>query len=142
MINELRRRVVTDYLDATVRLDLDAMGGFLTDDFVLRMVPSARDHGMPIPLVGREQFIDFVRALQERPGMWAVRSFVAEQFLFDEDSVAVRVRLIGEFASGFPYDNEYVFIYRFAGEKICEMREFTDTAYIASLTSKAKAPAV
>lgn len=141
MINDQRRRIVTNYLDATVRLDFDALGSYLTEDFVLWMVPSARDHGMPIPLVGRERFIDFVRALQARPGMWAIRAFAAQQFLFDEHSVAVRVRLIGEFASGFPYDNEYVFIYRFAGEKICEMREFTDTAYIAKLTSKAQAPA-
>jgi ketosteroid isomerase-like protein len=60
------------------------------------------------------------------------------QFLFDESSVAVRLRSIGEFSNGYPYDNEYVFIYEFVGEKICAIREFTDVAYIRILSEKAE----
>jgi ketosteroid isomerase-like protein len=139
--NEQKRKVIADYLDATIKMDIEWIGSFLTEDFTIWFVPSARQHGLPIPLVGRQRFMDFVRELQGRPGMWQPRSFTPQQFLFDADSVAVRVRLVGEFPSGLAYDNEYVFIYRFAGDKIAEMREFTDAAYIASLVQQAAAHA-
>jgi ketosteroid isomerase-like protein len=138
MTQEQRRRIVSDYLDASARQDYDRMGGHLTEDFTLWMVPSARAAS---PLEGRDTFLDFVKTLHKRPDMWKIRTLTPRQFLFDEDSVAVRVHSLGDFPSGVIYDNEYVFIYKFAGERICEMREFTDAGYIASLRQKAIAQA-
>jgi ketosteroid isomerase-like protein len=140
--NDEKKRVITDYLEASARRDFERMAAFLTEDFTLWMVLSARERGMPSPLAGREAFFDFARKLRERPDMWKVRSYTPLQFLFDEeDSVAVRLRTLGDFPSGAVYDNEYVFIYRFRGERICEMREFTDVAYIDMLRRKATAGA-
>ena len=36
--------------------------------------------------------------------MWKVREYQPAQFLFDEDSVAVRLRSLGAFANGFVYE--------------------------------------
>jgi ketosteroid isomerase-like protein len=139
MTNEQKKQFITAYLDASAARDFERMASFLTEDFTLWMVLSARENGMPSPLGGRQQFLDFVANLHRRPDMWKVSRYVTSQFLFDEDSVAVRLRSLGEFPSGLVYDNEYVFIYRFVDDKICEMREFTDVAYINILREKATA---
>lgn len=137
MTNAEQQTIADAYLDATVRHDIDALRALMTEDFTLWMVPSARDHGMPVPMRGREAFLKFVGQLHDRPTMWKPRAYKPQEFLFSEDSVAVRVRLIGDYPSGLEYDNEYVFIYRFDGDRICEMREFTDTMFIAGLAKKA-----
>ena len=142
MTNDEKKRIIIAYLNASAARDLERMGALLTEDFTLWMVPSVGEMGMPNPLVGRGTFLDFVRGLAERTDMWTVREYQPAQFLFDEaDGVAVRVRSLGAFASGYVYDNEYVFIYKFAGGKICEMREFTDVAYINILRERAGAKA-
>jgi ketosteroid isomerase-like protein len=120
MTNEEKKQVITGYLEASARRDFERMAAFLTEDFTLWMVLSARERGLPSPLAGREAYFGFARKLRERPDMWKVRSYTPLQFL---------------------YDNEYVFIYRFRGERICEMREFTDVAYIDMLRRKATAGA-
>jgi ketosteroid isomerase-like protein len=43
-----------------------------------------------------------------------------------------------EFPNGAACDNEYVFIFKFEGGKISEMREFTDVAYIDILRRRAE----
>ena len=137
--NEIRKQVVTDYLNATAKRDFDRMAELLTEDFTLWMVTSVKDLGMPYPLVGRDAFFAFVRELSSRPGKWQVETSTPLEIFFNETSAAVRVRNVGKYATGFVYDNEYVFIYRFEGDRIAEMREFTDTRYIANLTEKAMA---
>jgi ketosteroid isomerase-like protein len=138
MDNEEKRRIVMGYFEAAASRDLDCMISFLTSDFTLWMAPSAREQGLPIPLVGRERFVEFLQTLRSRSDMWAVREQIPAQFLYSEDSAAVRVRSIGEFPNGAVYDNEYVFIFKFEGGKISEMREFTDVAYIDILRRRAE----
>ena len=125
------------YMAATVAHDIDRIAGFLADDFVLWMVPSVADHGLTNPIAGREPYLTFVRELSQRPAMWKPRGYEIGEMFFGEDSAAVRVRLKGDYPSGAQYDCEYVFTFRFAGNLICEKREFVDTAYIASLNRKA-----
>lgn len=137
MTNQDRQRIVEQYLDVTIKHDFAGMRALMSEDFTIWMVPSAVDHGIPVPLEGRENFLEFAGRLSSGGTMWEPRGHKIEQFLFSEDSVAVRVRLIGDFANGDIYDNEYVFIYRFAGDRICEMREFTDTMFIDKLFRKA-----
>jgi ketosteroid isomerase-like protein len=61
---------------------------------------------------------------------WKPRSFAPLDFYFDGDTVAVHLRHIGDMPDGVVYDNDYLFIYTFDGDKIAEMWEFTDTAYV------------
>jgi ketosteroid isomerase-like protein len=141
MTNDEKKAIITRYLDASVVRDFAGMREVLTEDFQLWMILSAAELGLPNPMRGREAFLQFVSGLSERPGGWKTREYTAHQFLYDGDSVAVRLRMLGDFPSGFVYDNEYVFIFKLAGDKICEMREFTDLAYIESLRRRAAAHA-
>ena len=136
--NAQKQKIIEDYLAATARLDIERAGAFLSEDFTVWFVPSARAQGLPITLKGRAAFIDFVRNLQGQPGKWKIRTITPLQFFFSDDGAAVRVRNVGDFPGGGVYDNEYVFLYRFSGDKISEMREFTDTAYIGMLRSQAE----
>ena len=137
MTNEEIRLLLDAYMAATVAQDFDAIEGFLDADFTLWMVPSAADHGIENPLSGRQRYLDFVAELNDRPTMWTPRDFRIEDVFYGNDAAAIRVRLIGEYASGFQYDNEYVFTFRFRSGKVLEKREFVDTAYIATLNGRA-----
>lgn len=137
MTNEQRQRIVEQYIEATVRQDFATKRKIMSEDFALYMVPSAGDHGIENPVRGREKYLGFAENLTTSDTMWKPRDHKIEQFLFGEDSVAVRLRLIGDFPNGDIYDNEYVFIYGFDGDKISEMREFTDTMFIDKLFRQA-----
>jgi ketosteroid isomerase-like protein len=125
-----KRKILIDLLDATFAKDYDRIGAMLTEDFAIWMAPSARKHGIPIPLEGRANFLNFNRKVQDIPGMWKPHSYEVKRIYFDGDHAALWVRFLGEFEGGAPYDNEYVFTFRFVGDKIAEKREFVDTAYI------------
>jgi ketosteroid isomerase-like protein len=138
MTDDHKKQIVLEYLAASLDQDIDQMGSFLTEDFRFFTAPSARENGTPWLIDGRQAYLDFVRNVRKRSKKWRVREYRPSQFLFDESAVAVRLRSIGEFSNGFVYDNEYVFIYSFRGEKICEIREFTDVAYIRILSERAE----
>jgi ketosteroid isomerase-like protein len=137
MTNHEIRSLLNEYMTATVAQDFDQIAAFLDEDFTLWMVPSVADHGLPNPLSGRQRYLDFVRELNRRPSMWKPRTFTIDEIFFGDAAAAIRVRLIGDFASGFEYDCEYVFTFRFRDGKVLEKREFVDTAYIASLNRMA-----
>lgn len=139
--SEEKRKVILDLLDATFAKDLDKIGSLLTDDFAIWMAPSARKHGIPVPLEGRQNYIDFSRRVQDVPGMWRPHSYEVKRIYVDDDHAALWVRFVGEFDGGAPYDNEYVFTFRFVGDKIAEKREFVDTAYIDHQRNAGKASA-
>ena len=137
MTNEEIASLLDAYMSATVRRDVDAIAGFLDPDFTLWMVPSASDHGIENPLSGRQRYLDFITELHRRPTMWTATGFRIEDIFYGIDAAAIRVRLMGTYASGFEYNNEYVFTFRFRNGKVLEKREFVDTAYIHSLNRKA-----
>jgi ketosteroid isomerase-like protein len=134
--DESRRQILLDYFGATVDVDLDRIGSFFTEDCVVWLVPSAVKHGLPRPLVGRDAFVDLVRTMQSDGRSWKPRAFLPQQMFFDDDTVAVHVRHIGDMPNGSVYDNEYVFICTFEGDRIAVMREFTDTAFIGDFLAE------
>jgi ketosteroid isomerase-like protein len=146
MIDDKRKKILLDYLDATVARDLDRIGSLLADDVKIWLPPSAEKHGLPRPLEGRENFLGLVRALHggqlgDRP-FFTPRSMTPFRFLVADDTVAVHLRTLGDMPNGAVYDNQYVFLYTFVGDKIAEIREFTDTSFINDfLEENAGAPA-
>ena len=130
MTDDKRRTLIDDYLTATVAGDVSLIGSFFTDDCRVWLVPSAQKHGLPRPLEGRQAFLDLVERMSDSPAHWKARSFTAQRLFFDGDAVAAHLRLVGDMPNGAVYDNEYVFLLTFDGDKICEMREFTDAAFI------------
>lgn len=137
MTNEQMTQLLARYWDATINMDFDQIGTHLTEDFTVWFVPSAREQGLPSPMVGRDTFLAFMRQRAQRQGGYEPRSATPLHTYFNEDAVALHLRLIGDYPNGFVYDNEYVFLYKFRDGKIAEMREFTDAAYIGLLARRA-----
>ena len=130
MTNDTRRKRINEYLAATVAGDVDRVGSFFTGDCRVWLVPSAQKHGLPRPLEGRQAFLDLVARMSDSPAHWKARSFTVQRLFSDGDAVAAYLRLVGDMPNGAVYDNEYVFLLTFEGDRICEMREFTDAAFI------------
>ena len=137
--DEARRRLITDYLEATLVADLTLVGACLTDDCLVWLPKSAESAGFVRPLRGRGAFVDLVKRMHESDAHWRPRSLTPQRFFFADDGVAVHLRLIGAMPNGAVYDNDYVFVYLFHGDRICEIREFTDTAYIGEFLAQNQA---
>lgn len=131
-----RQQVIVDYLAATIEGDLDRVGSFLTDDCRVWLPRSASKLGLPRPLEGRDAFLALVRAMLGSTEHWKPRAWTPLRFFFDDEAVAVHQRLEGDMPNGSVYDNDYVFLYSFDRDKICEIREYTDTAYIGDFLSE------
>ncbi len=58
---------------------------------------------------------------------------VAQRFIVDGDFAAVEARGHNTTKAGAPYNNEYCFVFRFAGGKIAEVIEYSDTELIAKV---------
>jgi ketosteroid isomerase-like protein len=117
-------------------MDLPRIATFLTDDCTVWFPPSAATQGIPRPLKGREAYLELVRGLQQRSDFFKVRSFELRRIFSDGDAVAVYLRYLGDMPNGAVYDNDYVFLYTFEGDKIAEIREFTDTSFIDDFLSR------
>jgi ketosteroid isomerase-like protein len=124
------KQSILDYYAATIDGDVARMKSLFTEDVQIWMPPSAAKRGLPIPLVGLDQFMEFSRQLQKSGEFWRPTEWTPHAFLFDGNAAAVHVTLDGITPSGALYKNDYMFLYRFAGERIAEVREFVDTAWI------------
>jgi ketosteroid isomerase-like protein len=55
--------------------------------------------------------------------------------IIDGDRAAIMARAHGIFDDGISYDNSYHYALRFEGARICEMREYMDSALVGRLIS-------
>jgi ketosteroid isomerase-like protein len=124
------KQSILDYYAATIDGDIGRMKTLFTDDVRIWMPPSAAKRGLPRPLVGLDQFMELSRQLQKGGEFWRPTAWTPHAFLFDDDAVAVRVTMNGVMPNGVEYENDYMFVYRFAGNRIAELWEFVDTAWI------------
>ena len=67
---------------------------------------------------------------------------VAQRFIVDGDFAAVEARGHNVTKAGAPYRNEYCFVFRFAGDKIAEVTEYSDTELIANVLGDPAVPLV
>ena len=114
------------YFAASEAADGEAVGRLVTDD-VVWWVPqtAAARNKIPRPLAGRQLLIDtFWRGARYRERHWTIHRVIAAG-----DMVAVQASMRGLMAEGTSYDNDYVYLFRFAGPKIVEVWEYLDTAY-------------
>lgn len=127
-----RKQCILDYYAATVDGDVDRIASLFAEDVRIWMPPSAAKRGLPIPLVGRDQFLALSRQLlADGSEFWRTTAWTPHIFLFEgDDKVAVHVTLHGVMPNGAKYENDYMFLYTFAGNEIAEIREFVDTAWI------------
>ena len=130
MSTAARKQRILDYYAATIDGDLERIADCFTDDVCIWMPPSAAKRGLPVPLVGREAFLELSRQLLSGSEFWKPTRWTPHVFLVDGDRVAVHATHEGVMPGGEVYENDYMFLYTFAGDRIAELREFVDTAWI------------
>ncbi|KAK7024886.1 hypothetical protein R3P38DRAFT_3532851 [Favolaschia claudopus] len=117
-------------------VDFDAWADLLSPDFVLEYHPAT----MPMPdgkaTRNKAETVPFFKeAWNERFEYIKFASPI--DTIQGKDAVVFHVKSYGMHKSGKKYDNEYMFTFKFSGEKIVRMKEFADskytTEYFASL---------
>ncbi len=130
---EANKAAARAYFDAMTRGDGKTLLALFAPDVRLRVpkgaiAPYAGEHR------GAEKIVEMMLGAASAafvPGSQRV----AIRLLFAEGDVAIaEVRMTAQRPNGAPdYDNEYVFVFEFADDKIAEIREHVDTRYAAQV---------
>ena len=132
------RQLIKDHFAAKGRLDRAALETQFTADARWWAPMSGVQRGLAVrPVEGGQKLAEMLTSLSLR--LYAPqRSWTIELQVADEHAGAAQVRLSTSLAtSGEPYDNVYVYFFRFADGKIAEVWEHLDTAYAFALFDRA-----
>jgi ketosteroid isomerase-like protein len=124
------KQAVLDFLTATRERDRDRLRALVADDMIWQVPRSGAERmGHTFPMIGGEQFVEIQQAALDmfyRPGS---QTITVDHLVAEDDLVVAFVTMQMLTKAGAPYENEYVFLFRFQGDKIAEHWERTDTAY-------------
>jgi ketosteroid isomerase-like protein len=122
------RSVAVDLLNAIAERRRHALPDLLTDDVTWWVPLSAAARGMTRPLKGRSGVLELLGGDNSHYRAGSMR-WEFHDVLQDGDRVVVHCTLRALTRDGVPYENHYLMLYRFVGDKIAEAWEHTDTAY-------------
>jgi ketosteroid isomerase-like protein len=122
------RPIATDLLTAIAERRRQALPDLLTPDVTWWVPLSAAARGLARPLKGREGVIGLLGGDNSHYRTGTMR-WEFHDVLQDGDRVVVHCTLRALTREGAEYENHYLMLYRFAGERIAEAWEYTDTAY-------------
>jgi ketosteroid isomerase-like protein len=126
------RKLMQDIFAAVAAGDRTAFVDSLADDVTLRVTGS---NSWSRTFTGKASLLrDLYGYLNTllAPG----RRTVAHRFIADGDHVVVEARGDMTTKAGVRYDNEYCLVYRLAGGKIVEIREYLDSALCEAVLGK------
>jgi ketosteroid isomerase-like protein len=132
------QQLIREHFAAKDRLDRAALEAQFTANAKWWPPPSGAQRGLAErPIVGGPTLAEMMATLSlklyERERSWKIEFLVA-----DEDLGAAQVQLSTRLASsGEPYENLYVYFFRFQEGKIAEIWEHLDTAYAFALFDRA-----
>jgi ketosteroid isomerase-like protein len=121
------KEAVRAHFDAKLRLDGAFLAAQMTDDVEWWSPRSTDRLGMARPLVGNGAIVSMLTSVPlyvPESRRWVIHHLVAE-----DDVVIAHARMSATTRSGSPYDNEYVFVFRFRDGLIDAIWEHLDTAY-------------
>jgi uncharacterized protein len=128
-ISQDRKQRVLEYFESLVTDDFARIAEIFSPDVTWWMPRTAETkYGMPVPTIGLERFLELQRrGVHEiyHPQKWTTHTIIAEG-----DFVAAFTTLEALTGDGARYSNDYLFLFRFAGEQIAEFWEFVDTLYV------------
>ncbi|KAJ6536810.1 hypothetical protein B0H19DRAFT_1079227 [Mycena capillaripes] len=112
-------------------LDFEAIADLLSPDFVHEYFPASLTMPAGKAKRGKEEMLELFKHA------WlSVFDYITllppMDVIQGSDAVVFHVRSDGMSKSGKKYNNEYMFIFHFDGEKIVYMKEFTDSKYSAT----------
>jgi ketosteroid isomerase-like protein len=130
MSAESYRALLTEHFAAKTRLDGDTLRNQLTPEIQYWAPASGAARGLTTrPLIGREAVVTLFTAVSARlygtERLWAVEHLVADDSF--GAAQATLTTTIG--ATGSPYHNTYVYLFRFDTGALSEIWEHTDTAW-------------
>ena len=131
MEKRIEYTVVESFSEAVARGDFEAAFSLTTDDVTFRPIGSHPDFGKEF--VGKQDILEncWLRVFEHLSAdgvSLTIKSIVAV------DGIAFRESFgSGTGRSGMPYNNEYVHVYHFRGDKICSITEYLDTALFNKL---------
>jgi ketosteroid isomerase-like protein len=128
------QQLIREHFAAKDELDRAALEATFTTDARYWPPLSGEQRGLAVrPIVGGATLAETLTALSLK--LYArERSWTIEFLLADENIGAAQVHLSTRLAaSGDPYENVYVYFFRFQDGKIAEMWEHLDTAYAFAL---------
>jgi ketosteroid isomerase-like protein len=132
------QQLIREHFAAKDKLDRAALEAGFTADARYWAPLSGEQRGLAVrPIVGGPKLAEMLTTLSlklyERERSWNIEFVVA-----DEHVGAAQVQLSTRLAStGEPYENIYVYFFRFRDGKIAEMWEHLDTAYAFALFDRA-----
>ena len=127
---ESYRALLREHFAAKTRLDGDTLRGQLTPDIRYWPPASGAARGLTTrPLVGRENVVTLFTEVSARlygaGRLWAIEYLVADDaFGATQTTLTTTVA-----ATGQPYQNTYVYLFRFDEGAMSEIWEHTDTAW-------------
>jgi ketosteroid isomerase-like protein len=139
-----RKSVAKAFLDAHARVDEPAMIGCLTDDARFHTLKSARTWaGMPDVITGATTIAGMLatrHGAHGGPALWQAGHTTWEHhFLVEEDPYVVLFTTRRSLTvQDTEYENPYVCMFRFEGDRIADLWEYLDTAYTFSIVPQPK----
>lgn len=129
---ERNKDLVRRYFDAIRASDLDGLGSLMAPDLHFRCAGGTGAAGWVVFDSLAELLVDLRHNLG---GLYDPAVGIDPEILSltaEADRVAAEVRIRGRSArSGEPYDNLYAFFFWIRGDRIAEVHEHLDTAYVA-----------
>jgi ketosteroid isomerase-like protein len=119
-----------EYIGAMFGGDVARMSANTTTDFRWWFPPSGvKNHGLPSPLAGRDNAAQTLFKLGGGPRDPDRTKFDVLHAVTQGDMAVLHLHVHSKNRHGVPYDNRYVFIFRFENNLIAEVWEFTDTVH-------------
>ena len=126
-LTDHNKALASEFINAIANADFDKIADFYTDD--------ARIFTMSRTLISGEftaqQVKEHARKILDifPDGL----RFEIHQLIADGDRVVVEAESFGRNAAGAPYNNQYMFLMRFRGDKLCEFKEYFDSEMVTEV---------
>ena len=140
-MSEPNVQLIKNHFAAKERFDRETILAQLTSDAKWWVPLSGAQRGIATrPIEGGQTIADILTSTLSAQLYEKERSWNIQYVLADEQLGAAQVHLSTRLASnGAPYENTYVYFFRFADGKIAEIWEHLDTAYAFALFDSAAA---
>jgi ketosteroid isomerase-like protein len=128
---ERRKRAARDFLAALERRDRAALTSLLAPD-ARWVIPRSAPEPYSGVHQGRERILDLMLGASEHAFVSGTHRIEERLLIAEGDAVCVELRMTARTPRGPDYENFYVFLFEFEGERIRELREHVDTRHAAS----------
>lgn len=121
-----KKELVLKFMTSAQAGDIDTMVSCLTEDYA-QIFPRPGVPGMPAGAEGRDQIVEFLKALPvyEKGSM----KMTVENLIAEGDIAAIQFKMNARTARGEAYENFYVQFFQFRDGKIAKAWEYCDTLY-------------